>query len=86
MDQLAWESAHKFGSNVIKDTASFRHGIIYGEKAKEAAEYFDKEFEKIFKTMPKENRRSKMREHTHLILSQIEEKFNVTIEILDGYY
>ncbi len=84
---LARESAHKFGSDAIcPGIASFRHGLKFGDKAEEAAAYFNSRWKKAFGECEQENRRAKMRVILHELLQVTETEFGVRIEVTDWYY
>jgi len=86
-DYLAWDAAHKFGSGFIgPNCASFCHGLIYGEKAKEASQYYDQKWKEAFQKCPKMRRQSAMRMVSHSLVSDVEKMFEVTISVIDGYY
>ena len=65
---VAWESAHKFGQRMTgPNVASYRDGVVFGEKARDAAIYIDQKREEVFSSLPVKNRKTalkeKMREH-----------------------
>ena len=87
LNWLAWDAAHKFGSRLVeKGAVSFQHGVIHGEKAREAAEYFDAKWQEAFDSCPETGRRSTMRSFGRALLKETEEKFSVRITVKDPYY
>ena len=60
---LAWESAHKFSQRMIgMNVASYREGIVKGEKALKAAEFIDQKRKEIFDSLPEQNRSKLLKE------------------------
>lgn len=87
MTYLAWDSAHKFGSRVKgPGFVSYRHGLVFGDHAAEAAEFFDSEWTKAFEACPEEGRRTKMAVISNELKLATEEQYNVKIRVLSGYY
>ena len=79
-DYIAWDAAHKFGSHVIgPGMASFRDGMVYGEKAVEAATFLDDMRGKIYGMLPEYNRGNIMRLLMPEIMDITRIKFDVTI-------
>ena len=87
LGRLAWDAAHKFGSRVMgSEFVSFRHGLIRGERACEAADFFDTKWAEAFANCPAEGRRASMRTYGRELLAETEGKFGVEILVEDGYY
>ena len=87
MTYLAWDAAYKFGSRVIgPGFVSYRHGLIYGDNAVDAADFFDSEWEKAFDACPEEGRRAKMRSVSNALKRVTEARYDVIIKVMAGYY
>ena len=87
LGRLAWDAAHKFGSRVMgSEFVSFRHGLILGERACEAAEFFDTNWSEAFAKCPEAGKRALMRSFGRELLTETEDKFGVEISVEDGYY
>lgn len=84
---LAWEAASKFGSRVVgPGFVSYRHGLVFGDNAAEAAEYFDDEWKKAYDVCPEEGRRTKMCAFSNELKRATEKRYKVKIEVKLGYY
>ena len=87
LDELAYDAAHKFGNTVRYDsTASFRHGVIIGDRAEEARNEFEKRWINSYEECPIEGRRKAMSNISRTIKNDIERLYDVRIEIKDCYY
>ena len=83
MDCLAWDSAHKFGVRVIgANLASFKYGLVYGEKALDAAIFIDEEYIKAYSSCEEVGRRKKMKLLMIEIYSSAKMKYQVELRLL----
>lgn len=84
---LAWEAAHKFGAQFMAaGVVSFRHGLIYGEKAREAADYYNEKWGTKFSNCPETGRRASMRSFSRELLKETENMFDVHVFVKDNFY
>ena len=87
LTDLAWTAAHKFGATVTSsECVSFRHGLIRGKRAEEAAAFFNEQWKRAFAECPEYGRRAAMARVSHELVRQTEEQYGVTIEVNDPYY
>ena len=78
---LAWDAAHKFGQRMVgPNVASYRDGVICGERAEEAADFIDKKRAEIFASLPEQNRKKALREGMWGEYLYVEEHFGVTFK------
>lgn len=79
---LAWDSAHKFGTRMISERlASFRNGVTIGEKALQAAEFIDEEYQKAFASCEEYGRSKRMREQMSVVYATAEREFGIEIKL-----
>ena len=87
MEYLVWDAAHKFGARVVgPGFASYHHGMIIGNRAKEAAEYFDNKWDDAFQKCQEVGRRKIMREVADKLKCAVEKEYEVKVKVFNKYY